>query len=105
MRLEGLGTEFGIAGLILWVILAVDRWLYPIWRRKWGNRRNNKRVADTMYSSGLTLDGVAKALEQHEKYDGERIQEMNKAIRGLRRDLQKYGERLAGLESRLEPPR
>jgi len=69
------------------VLLAIERVVYYSSRYK---RRNNPG----------TTDGVLKLLEQHEKNDEKRSDEMKNDIRELRKEQSSQGERISALESR-----
>jgi len=68
------------------VLLAIERVIYYSSRYK---KRCNPG----------TVEGVTKLLDQHEKRDEKRCDEMKETIEKVREELQEHGERLARLES------
>ena len=99
-----LGTDILMATLLL--LLAVDRWLYPVYQR-WRARRNGnpgKKVSDTLGlrngNGFVDIKLLRQAFETHEKMDEKRCDEIRADIKEVQRDLIAHSGRLLVLESR-----
>lgn len=101
--MQGLGTEFGILNGIIIIIVVIDKYVYPFFKRRFGK----KSVVETTLGNpnSVTLGKVAQALKDHEKNDDERTNEIKDLIRELQRFHTNHEARLSVLESHAALPR
>ena len=88
-------------------VVALDRWLYPLYKR-WRVRRNHNpisKVSDTLSlknANGMVdVKLLQQAFETHERMDEKRCDDLKADIKENRKALVEQGSLLAAIEARL----